>query len=95
MVHYRLGRCHWGPDLHSAPSKPCHAPSVFQDGHAGEVDVWALGQLIREAFRFVVAFPPIITQVGEALRAGQLDIGTALGKIEEFRPRGRLLLGEV
>lgn len=26
-----------------------HAPGVFHDGHAGEVDVWAVGQLIREA----------------------------------------------
>lgn len=61
-----------------------HAPSVFHDGHAGEVDVWAVGQLIREASRFFLSFPPTLLKLGEAMQTGG-DAETALRKVEEFR----------
>lgn len=66
-------------------SRTNHAPSVFQDGHAGEVDVWAIGQLIRDASRFLVAFPPTILAVGEDLKAGNLDMEQVLVMFNEFR----------
>jgi hypothetical protein len=68
---------------HLSPSN--HAPSVFLDGHAGEVDVWAVGQLIREASRIVLSFPSTLSKLGEAMRAGGLDAKTALGEVKEFR----------
>jgi hypothetical protein len=68
---------------HLNPSN--HAPSVFHDGHAGEVDVWGVGELIREASRFVVSFPSSLLRLGEAMKGGELDAEAALGKVKEFR----------
>jgi len=42
-----------------------HAPSVFRDGHAGEVDVWAVGMVIVKASRHLLGFPSNIVAVGE------------------------------
>jgi hypothetical protein len=32
------------PQLRSAT----HSPAVFEDGHAGEVDMWGVGELIKQ-----------------------------------------------
>jgi len=39
----------WAPTLAVTELDPkSHCPTVFQDGHAGEVDVWAVGKLILD-----------------------------------------------
>ncbi|KLO08028.1 hypothetical protein SCHPADRAFT_944775 [Schizopora paradoxa] len=41
------------PDLDPAS----HCPKVFEDGHAGEVDVWAVGMLLGDMLNLYVGHP--------------------------------------
>jgi hypothetical protein len=56
-----------------------HAPSVFYNGHGAEVDIWAAGQLIRDAAAEIPGLSAGLRHLGELMKAG--EIATAEGAL--------------
>jgi hypothetical protein len=48
-----------------------HPPSVFQDNHGAEVDLWEVGMLLLDATVFA-RIPEDVLTVGEQLKAGTI-----------------------
>jgi len=62
-----------------------HSSSVFRDGHAGEVDVWAVGKVMSKASRRLLGFPSNIVAVGEKMQTETIGTEEALDMIKGFR----------
>ena len=58
-----------------------HAPAVFDDNHGSEVDVWAVGMLIKDSSRSMPGFPSELLRVGEAMQSGTLDVPECIERI--------------
>ena len=54
-----------------------HCPSVFEMGHATEVDIWAVGKLILDAVVFCSDIPADVTQYGMLMMEGQVTSAAA------------------
>jgi hypothetical protein len=62
-----------------------HAPSIFKDGHGGEVDIWGVGKLIKDSARFIMHFPPKLVELGEWMQITAPTAETALHHILSCR----------
>ena len=63
-----------------------HSSSVFRDGHAGEVDVWAVGKVMSKASRRLLGFPSNIVAVGEKNADGDKRYEGSFGHDQRVPP---------
>jgi hypothetical protein len=61
-----------------------HCPFVFQRDHGTEVDIWAVGQLIKEAVAFCSDIPDDVTRYGKLMMAGLV---TSAAQASEYLSR--------
>jgi hypothetical protein len=66
-------------------NKHYHAPTVFEDGHGAEVDLWGVGQLIVESSRFFPSFPSNILAAGKAMKSGEWNVSQSIKEILSFK----------
>lgn len=48
-------------------NRETHSPRSFEAGHGAEVDIWAVGQLIVEANKFVHGVPAEFLDIGRMM----------------------------
>lgn len=53
-----------------------HCPSVFDDDHGAEVDIWSTGKLILDAPVFASQIPAEVTAIGRSMVEGRISTAT-------------------
>lgn len=61
-----------------------HSPRVFVDNHAGEVDIWGVGNLILESTSFAFNIPSELVELGKWMQNAEPSAQDALTAVDAY-----------
>ena len=64
-----------------------HSPAVYEPNHGPEVDLWGVGQLIKDISKSIIGFPHELVELATVMQGGDVAAVQALEMLRSLQMR--------